>query len=221
MRRRTVCAALALLVFALAVPAVAEAFLATITNPADPGATPSCPGSTTVPCTVVSRTTALQVEVGTTHDPFAITTPARIVGWQVALSSPTAAQVRFFDAHEGGTAEASLAILRQTRGLSYRLDYVSPPVRLEPYFGRTATFALPASVAVHTGDEIALSVPTWAPALELNAGRRAAWRASRASGACGDVTLETAQLTLGDVSEYSCIYRTALIDFGAIEISTP
>jgi hypothetical protein len=221
MRRRTVCAALALLALALAIPAVAEAFLATITNPPDPGATPSCPGSTAVPCTVVSRTTAMQVEVGTTHDPFKVSTTARIVGWQVTLSSPTAAQVRFFDEHEGGSPEAALAIVRQTHALSYRLDYVSPLVHLEPYFGRTATFALPRSVLVHAGDEIAISVPTWAPTLELNAGRRAAWRASRASGACTKVTLQTAQLELGGVSEYSCIYRTALIDFGAIEISTP
>ncbi|HEX4034966.1 MAG TPA: hypothetical protein VHX66_11035 [Solirubrobacteraceae bacterium] len=221
MRRRTVCAALALLALALAVPAVAEAFLATITNPADPGATPSCPGSATVPCTVVSRTTAIQVEVGTAHDPFKITATARIVGWQIALSAPTAAQVRFFDEHEGGSPEAALAIVRPSHALEYRLDYVSPLVHLEPYFGRTATFALPTSVLVHKGDEIALSVPTWAPALELNAGRRAAWRASRATGACNKVTLETAQLQLGGVSEYSCIYRTALIDFGAIEISTP
>ena len=221
MRRRTVCAALVLLALALAIPAVAQAFLATITDPPDPGATPSCPGSTTVRCTVVSRTSAMQVEVGTTHGPFAITTSGRIVGWQIALSSPTAEQVRFFDQHEGGSAEAALAIIRQTHGLDYRLDYVSPLVHLEPYFGRTATFALPTSILVHAGDEVALSVPTWAPALELNAGRRSAWRASRPRGGCGDVTAQTAQLELGRVSEYYCIYRTALINFGAIEISTP
>jgi hypothetical protein len=221
MRRRTVCAALALLVLALAIPAVAEAFLVTITNPADPGATPSCPGSATVPCTVVSRTTAMQVEVGSAHDPFKITSTGKIVGWQIGLSSPTATQVRFFDAHEGGTAQAALAILRQTHALDYRLDYISPLVHLEPFFGRTATFALPRSVLVHKGDEVALSVPTWAPALELDAGRRAAWRASRPRGGCGNVTLETAQLQLGAVAEYFCIYRTALINFGAIEITTP
>jgi hypothetical protein len=163
----------------------------------------------------------MQVEVGTTHGPFAITAAGRIVGWQIALSSPTANQVRFFDQHEGGSAEAALAILRQTRGLSYRLDYISPLVALEPYFGRTATFALPRSILVHSGDEIALSVPTWAPALELNAGRRSAWRASRSRGGCGDITSQTAQLERGAVSEYYCIYRTALINYGAIEISTP
>jgi len=221
MTRRLLSLAPALALVALALPSVAGAVLATVTDPPDPTATESCPGTATVACTVVSRTTAIQEQVLNTATPFKITTAGRIVGWQVTLSSPSRAQIKFFDANEGGTAEAALAIIRQVRGLDYKLEYQSPLVRLEPYFGQTATFALPSSVAVTPGEVIALTVPTWAPALELNAGRKSAWRASRGRTQCAAVTTETAQSFARGVAEYYCIYRSALIAYGAIEISTP
>jgi hypothetical protein len=195
--------------------------VATVTDPPDPTATASCPGTTAVPCTVVSRTTAVQEQVGNTRTPFKIATAGRLVGWEITLSAPSSGQIKYFDGREGGASEASLAIIRQVKGLDYKLEYQSPTVRLQPYFGHTATFALPASVAVTPGDVVALTVPTWAPALELAAGSKAAWRASRGPGRCGNVTTQTAQSFSGGVAEYYCIYRTALVAYGAVEISTP
>jgi len=221
MSRRALTVAAVLVLVALVVPAAAYAVLATLTNPADPSAVASCPGSTTTPCTVVSRTTAEQVQVGSTSAPFKVRTAGSIVGWEVTLSSPTAAQIHYFDTHEGGTSQAALAVIRQVRGLDYRLQHVSPLVSLQPYFGQTATFPLASSIRVTPGDVIALTVPTWVPALELQAGHKTAWRASRGAKGCSDVTTQTAQTTIGSIVEYDCIYRTALIDFGAIEISTP
>jgi hypothetical protein len=221
MSRRTLTVAVVSVSAALAIPAAAYAVVTTLTNPPDPGAVASCPGTATTPCTVISRTTAEQVEVGSTHYPFKITTTGRIVGWEITLSSPSTAQVKYFDANEGGTSQAAIAVIRQVKGLDYRLDAVSPLVHLEPFFGRTATFALDSSILVHAGDVIALTVPTWVPALELQAGSKAAWRASRSRAQCGNVTAQTAQTAQGSVAAYSCIYRTALIDFGVVEISTP
>jgi len=208
-------------VSALAIPGVALAVVATLTSPADPTAVASCPGSATVPCTVVSRTTAFQVKVGDTRDPMRVRSEGRIVGWEITLSSPSLSQTKYFDATEGGTARASIAVIRNESGLGFRLVAESPTIRLEPYFGKTVTFALVSSIPVVAGDEIALDVPTWAPALELHAGLRTAWRASRAATQCANVTTETAQGVPGSVAQYSCIYRTALVDFGAVEISTP
>ena len=221
MTRRILSVAPALVLVALAIPSVAGAVLATVTDPSDPTATASCPGTAALPCIVVSRTTAIQEQVLNTPTPFKIATAGRVVGWQITLSSPSSSQIKYFDAKEGGTSQAALAIIRQVKGLDYKLEYQSPMVRLTPYFGHTATFALPTSVAVTPGDVLALSVPTWAPALELNAGRKSAWRASRGRGHCGDVTSQTAQSFAGGVAEYYCIYRTALIAYGAIEISPP
>jgi hypothetical protein len=82
-------------------------------------------------------------------------------------------------------------------------------------------FALPASLPVKKGDVIALAVPTWVPALDLQAGRKAAWRASRGKTQCSSVADQTAQVSPGTTAEYYCIYRTALVDFAAIEITDP
>ena len=179
MSRRALSVTVALAAAALAVPAAALAVVTTLTDPADPSATPSCPGTAATPCTVVSRTTALQEQVNDTRTPFKVAAAGRLVGWQITLSSPTPSQIRYFDTTEGGAPEAAIALLRQEQGLDYRLDYESPLQPLQAYFGRTVTFALPRSVPVVRGDEIALTVPTWAPALELTAGSRSAWRARR------------------------------------------
>jgi hypothetical protein len=208
-------------VVALALPSVALALVTTLTSPADPLAIASCPGTTAVPCTVVSRTTAIQVKVGNVRDPMHVSTDGRIVGWEITLSLPSPAQTKYFDSTEGGTARAAIAVIRNESGLGFRLIAESPVIHLEPYFGRTVTFALASSIPVVAGDEIALDVPTWAPALELRAGQRTAWRASRAATQCANVTTETAQSVPGSVAQYSCIYRTALVHFGAVEISTP
>ncbi len=221
LRARTPIAAAVAAVSALAIPGVALGVVATLTSPPDPTAVASCPGTATVPCTVVSRTTAFQVKVGDTRDPMRVRTEGRIVGWKVTLSSPSLSQTKYFDSTEGGTARAGIAVIRNVSGLGFRLVATSPIVHLQPYFGRTVTFAFASSIPVVPGDEIALDVPTWAPALELRAGQRTAWRASRAATQCTSVTTETAQSVPGSIAQYSCIYRTALVHFGAVEISTP
>jgi hypothetical protein len=200
---------------------VAWGLVATVTSPHDATAVKSCPGTATLPCTVVSRTTAIQEVVGDTRLPMQVRRSGRIVGWKITLSSPSTSQIRYFDAHEGGTSQAAIAVIRHVTGLTYRLVAMGPLIHLQPHFGETATFALPTSIPVEAGDVVALTVPTWVPALELHAGHRTAWRASRPSSACLNVTAPTAQLTPGTVEAYSCIYETALVSFGAIEISTP
>ena len=221
LRARIPIAAVVAAACALAVPGVALGVVATLASPSDATAQPSCPGTAAAPCTVVSRTTAMQVKVGDTREPLRVSTAGRIVGWKITLSRPTIAQIKYFDATEGGTARAQIAVIHNVSGLGFKLEATSPVVHLEPYFGQTATFALTTSIPVGPGDIIALDVPTWVPALELHAGRRTAWRASRSTGSCSQVTAQTAQTTLGSVAQYDCIYPTALVSFGAVEISTP
>src|ERR1700730_3328195 len=164
MGRRTLTVALTLALVAFAIPVAAYAAVVTLTNPPDPNANPSCPGTAATPCTVISRTTAMQVKVGNVSQPFKVKTAGRIVGWEITLSSPTIAQIKYFDANEGGPAEAAIAVIRQVKALDYRLEYQSPVVHLQPYFGQTVDIPLINSVAVRPGDVIALTVPTWVPA---------------------------------------------------------
>ena len=130
--KRIVTAASAALALALALPAVAPATLTEVgVLPATtPPTVPSCPGS---PCLAVSRTTGFQVKVGASYGPLAAPRKGSVVAWTIMLGKPNATQLKFFNANEGGEAEAGIAVLRPVRkpNLSYRLVAVSPTVKLK------------------------------------------------------------------------------------------
>ncbi len=52
-----------------------------------------------------------------------------------------------------------------------RVTAASPLQTLTPYFGQTVQFPLTTSLEVKKGDIVALTVPTWAPALALGLGK--------------------------------------------------
>ena len=151
--KRIMTAVSAALALALALPAVAPATLTEVgVLPATtPPTVPSCPGS---PCLAVSRTTGFQVKVGTSYGFLAAPRKGSVVAWTIMLGKPNATQVKFFNANEGGEAEAGIAVLRPVRkpNLTYRLVAISPTVKLTPYFGKTAQFPLENTIAVRKGD---------------------------------------------------------------------
>jgi hypothetical protein len=207
---------------ALAIPAGS---LATLTEvgviPATtPPTVPSCP---TPSCLAVSRTTGFQVKVETNNNTEAAPREGTIVAWTITLGKPTATQVKFFNANEGGAASAGIAILRPQKSpkLTYKLIAQSPVVPLEKYFGKTAQFPLATTIAVKKGDVVALTVPTWAPALALGFGKGTSWRASRAKGQCTTTGTQTAQTGIGTNLQYYCLYQTARLTYSATLISTP
>ena len=181
----------------------------------------SCPGA---PCEVVSETTGMQVKVGSADAPLTVPRNGVIVAWTIRLSLPTAGQIAFFDQHEGGPAEAGIAVIKQTKALSYQLVAQSPLVQLQPYFGYTAQFPLATTIPVQKGERIALTVPTWAPALAIKLGATTSWRASRPKNTCTSATeasTQTAQTTAGSVVQYACLYQTARLLYTATLVSTP
>ncbi len=207
---------------ALAVPAGS---LATLTEvgviPATtPETVPSCP---TPSCEAVSRTTGFQVKVETNNNTEAAPREGTIVAWTISLGKPTASQIKFFNANEGGAASAGIAILRAQKSpkLTYKLIGQSPVVPLEKYFGKTAQFPLATTIAVKKGDVVALTVPTWAPALALGFGKGTSWRASRPKGQCTTTGTQTAQVGIGTSVQYYCLYQTARLTYSATLISTP
>jgi hypothetical protein len=220
--RRTKTVILASTLLALMLPAVAPAKLTEVgvigsTNPAT---VPSCPSS---PCLAVSRTTGFQVKVGTVKNPMGVPRNGTIVAWTVTLGKPSATQVKFFDANEGGASEAALAILRPQAkpNLTYKLVAQSPLIKLQPYFGKTAQFALETTIPVKKGDEVALTVPTWAPALALGFGNDTSWRASRPKKQCTSTSSQTAHTQVNTPIQYFCLYQTARLTYSATLISTP
>jgi hypothetical protein len=150
-----------------------------------------------------------------------VTQTGRIVAWSITQGQPTPAQIKFFNAMEGGIAQAGIAVLRPGPKLNFTLIASSPVVRLEPYFGTTVQFPLDTTLAVNPGDVIALTVPTWSPALALGFGHDTSWRASRSRTACANTNLPTAHTSIGSTVQYFCLYGTARLTYSATLIPTP
>src|SRR5580693_510338 len=163
MKRISIAVLASVAALALILPAVAPATLTEvgIIGATTPATVPSCPGSPGVtgnPCLAVSRTTGFQVKVGSERNLLSAPRAGTIVAWTITLGAPNATQVKYFNANEGGEAEAGIAILAPQRkpNLTYKLVAQSPLVKLQPYFGKTAQFPLETTIPVKKGYVIAL-----------------------------------------------------------------
>jgi len=203
--------------FVLIAPAAASAKIIEIgevgTKPV-----PSCPTS---PCEVISRTTAYQTRIGATRQLFVVPKDGRIVAWTITLGKPGKKQQKYFEENLGGASQAAITVLKPGDRLFGRVLAQAPMQALTPFFGQTVQFPLTASLPVVKGSIVALSVPTWAPALGLGLGRDHVWRASRDVDACDDTQTQSAQTDVRDLTRYKCVYRTARLSYSATMITTP
>ena len=179
---------------------------------------PSCP---TRPCFAVSRTTGYQAKVGATRGLMEIPARGRIVAWTIRLSEPGESQIRFFDNRLGGEASAGITVLKRGKRLFGRVKAQSPIVQLAPFFGQTVQFPLEQTLKVKKGQVLALTVPTWAPALATNLGSDTSWRASRPAGECEDTETQTAQMEVEDLAQYRCLYQRVRLTYTATLITEP
>jgi hypothetical protein len=206
------------LAVALALPATASAKIIEIGGAAGTPASPSCPAS---PCEVISRTTAFQTRIGATRNMFVAPKDGRLVAWSITLGTPGKKQKKFFEENLGGAAQAGISVLKSGDRYYGRVLAATPMQTLTPYFGQTVQFPLTTSLPVTKGSIIALSVPTWAPALALGLARDNVWRASREVDACDDTQTQSAQTDVNDLARYKCFYRTARLAYSATLITNP
>src|ERR671915_522356 len=164
-------------------------------------ATPTCPSS---PCLAVSRTTGYQTKVIDDRNAFVVPRDGKIV---------------FFDSNYG-EASAQLTVLRRGERLFSRVITQSPVQQLEPYFGQAVQFPLGRALNVKRGYMVALTVPTWAPALTALLEDGSFWRASRPRDGCDDTETQTAQTELKQLTQYRCLYR-ARLTYSATLITKP
>jgi hypothetical protein len=169
-------------------------------------ATPTCPSD---PCRAVTRTTGYQAKVADSRAAYVVPRNGRIVAWTIALGSPDERQIQFFE--DGyGEASAQLTILRRGTRLFHRVIGQSPVQQLQAYFGQRVQFPLERSIPVRRGQVVALTVPTWAPALSQVVDDGSSWRASRAKERCRDFERQTAQTQMRQLTQYRCLYRERL-----------
>jgi hypothetical protein len=207
-----------LVLLALA-PAMASASIRELGKLAtDPLPPPSCP---TTPCLAVSRTTGYQARAGDVHGPTVATRTGKIVAWTITLAKPGAKQISFFNENLGGPASAGISVLKPGKSLKWRVSGQSPIVLLQPYFGTTVQFPLDRALTVRKGYVVALTVPTWAPALAVGLDDKNSWRASRPKGTCDDTQTQTAQLVRGALTQYRCLYRGVRLTYTATMVTLP
>ena len=214
--RRTLIALAACAGAALAIPATASAEVVEIGS--TQAAAPSCPSR---PCLAVSRTTGYQAGVAGKGGLWNVPADGRIVAWTIRLGKPGPKQTAFFDDRLGGPASAQITVLKTGKKRRHTTVGQGEVERLEPFFGTTAQFPLERSIAVRKGWLVALTVPTWAPALAVGLDDHTTWRASRDRGHCEDTQLQTAQLRLNQLTQYACLYRTAQLTFSATLVTNP
>lgn len=212
--------ALAALLVVLLVPTDASAKVVEVGRASDAEELPqpSCPNS---PCFAISRTTGYQAKVGTNRGLMKIPENGRIVAWTIRLSRPGPKQVTFFSERLGGKPSAGIAVLRSGKRLYGRVVAQSPVVDLNPFLGQTVQFPLETSIPVRKGSILALTVPTWAPALATGLGGDTSWRASRPAGDCDDTSTQTAQTDIRDLSQYRCLYQRVRLSYSATLITEP
>lgn len=179
-------------------------------------AVPTCPDS---PCLAVSRTTGYQAKVVDSRAHYVIPADGKIVAFSIRLGAPNKRQVKFFE-DNFGKASAGLSVIRRGDRLFGRIVAASPVYQLGGYFGQTVQFPLDRALTVEKGNIIGLTVPTWAPALTNLLEDGSSWRASRGLKACDDTDRQTAQTSVGALTQYRCLYR-ARLTYTATLITNP
>ncbi|MBJ7329931.1 MAG: hypothetical protein JHC95_08550 [Solirubrobacteraceae bacterium] len=178
----------------------------------------SCPDKE---CRAITRTTAYQAKVGEKRGLMTVPRDGRIVAFTLALGKPGPKQAEFFTQTFGGAAQAALVILRPGKKLNYTVVAKGPMTTLTDYFGQVAQFPLVNTLRVRKDDVVGITVPTWAPLLQLGLAGDTSWRSSQAKDACADTQTQSALLGSKNAAQFACLFRNQRVTYSATLISTP
>ena len=204
------------LVASCALPAVAAAKRTELGALAD-----DVRGSCPVNCQAVTRSTGYQAKVGLDRELYRAPGNGRIVAWSVALGKPGPKQTSFFEERYGGAAQAAIVVLDPGKKLLRTVAAKTPLQRLTGFFGQTVQFPLEQTLRIREGQYVGLTVPTWAPALQIGLGSDTSWRSSRAKSGCLDTTTQFALLGARTSATFNCLYKTARLAYSATFVSSP
>jgi len=177
----------------------------------------SCPGVPTddESCQSVTKSTAYQAKVGPDRELYQAPADGRIVAWTAALGNPLKSQVAFYEKTYGGGAQAAIVVLDVGEKLSRTVVAKGPVTNLNPYFGQAVQFPLTTTLPIKKGQYIALTVPTWAPVMQIGLGADTSWRSSRAASGCLDFTVQFALLGAKSNALFRCLYKGVRLTYSA------
>jgi hypothetical protein len=215
------------------VPASASATIIELGATTSPLVAPTCPtGVAATQCTIIlTRATALETIRDNIAYPSTVKQGGRLVAFSVGLSSlstsatTAASDVKFLDKTYGGDAEVAITVLKLVGAKSQRNWQVveeSPLVDVQSYLGQVVQIPLQTSLPVVRGETIALTTPTWAPALTIDLSTaHFAYRQSRSRNCNNPPGTSQAQVTVGQSTRYVCDYPGTRVEYSATEVTNP
>jgi hypothetical protein len=214
--------AIAALAASCALPAAASAKLTEL-GALPEGVRGSCPGDPAVrdSCQALTRVTGYQAKVGPERELYQAPADGRIVAWSVALGLPGPKQTAFFEERYGGTSQAAVVVLDPGKKLARKVVGKAPLQKLSDYFGQTVQFPLTQTLAIKKGQYIGLTVPTWAPVMQIGLASDTSWRSSRDASGCSDLTTQFAMVGSRTTSFFRCLYKGVRLTYTATFIPTP
>lgn len=146
-------------------------------------------------CSALAIVSGYQAEIDGIRNPYRIPFNGHVLRWKIKLGSVTKSQRNFFQKRFGKSPKAGISILKKVKvagKTKYKLLKRGPVVGLNQYLGETASIKLEKRIAVKKGWYVALTVPTWAPALARvktdakpsKPDLTYSWRASREPDTC-------------------------------------
>jgi len=183
---------------------------------------------------VEGRISGFQVMAEGVSNPFEVPFDGKIVSWSITLSRPSRTQtkttedeVSFFNDFLGKPSQARIGVLRPVEDSSppkFVLARQSPLQVLNPYFGSKVIFALEHPLTVLRGQQVALTVPTWAPMFAFGLSDENTWRGSRQEKHCSqpaDLQNGHPQQGVGKTKTYGCYYAEARLLYTATVVKKP
>ena len=178
-------------------------------------------GSCPVNCQAVTRVTGYQAKVGPDRTLYRAPANGRIVAWSIGLGKPGPKQTAYFEERYGGAAQATIVVLDSGQKLQRTVVAKAPLQSLGRYMGQTVQFPLERTLRIREGQYVGLTVPTWAPSLQISQGSDTSWRSSRAKTGCLDLTTQFALLGTRTSAAFNCLYKTARLTYSATFVSSP
>ena len=220
--RKSLLPFLAVLAGLLGIAAPAGAAISEISSLGDNK--PGCPGFQPNDCRIVLvRQTGFQAKVGATKAISSAPANGDIVAWTLPLAAVSASQVKKVNANYGGAPRVAVVILAPLGKSVYKVVAKGPLLDVTPYLGTTPTFALPTALPIKKGQIVGITVPTWAPVIQLGLGADTSWRSTRPLKEAVSDNFATQRALVGDATQgsFAALYQRARLTYSATFVPTP
>lgn len=183
-----------------------------------------CPGFAEKDCgIVVVRQTGFQAKVGTTKAFTTAKTSGDVVAWSISLAAVAASKVKNVNKQFGGAPRAAVVVLAPLGKSQFKVVQKGPLVDLTKYLGTIPTFALPTALPIKPGQVVGITIPTWAPVLQLGLGSDTSWRSSKPlkESVAKDYRPQRALVGTNADASFAALYQRARLAYSATVVPTP